>query len=98
LETALPLSLRLVEEKLLSPAEWVRRVSVSPAAILGVAGGTLQAGAPADVAVVDPAREWTVEAAKLRSRSRNSPFLGWKMKGRAIVTIVGGRIVHEERE
>ncbi|MGH7858833.1 MAG: dihydroorotase, partial [Candidatus Binatia bacterium] len=96
LETALPLSLRLMEERILSPADWVRRLSVAPAAILGVAGGTLERGSPADVAIVDPAREWTVEAAKLRSRSRNSPFLGWKMKGRAIVTIVGGRVVYEE--
>ena len=96
LETALPLSLRLIEEGILSPADWVRRLSAAPAKILGVAGGTLGAGSPADVTVVDPAREWTVDGARLRSKSRNSPFLGWAVKGRARATIVGGRIVHTE--
>ena len=49
----------------------------------------------ADVTIVDPQAEWRVEASALQSRSKNSPFLGWAMKGRAIVTIVGGRVVHE---
>ena len=62
---------------------------------LGVAGGTLNAGVVADVTIVDPAAEWRVEAAALKSRSKNSPFLGWTMKGRAIYTLVGGRIVYE---
>ncbi len=97
LETALPLSLRLVEERVLSPADLVRRLSVAPAAILGVNGGTLRARSAADVTILDPSREWPVEAAGLRSKSKNSPFLGWTMKGRALVTIVGGRIVHNER-
>jgi dihydroorotase len=96
LETALPLSLRLVEEGVLSAADWVRKISMEPARILRVGGGTLRVGAAADVAVVDPAREWRVEAAALRSKSKNSPFLGWTMKGRAVYTLVGGRVVHEE--
>jgi dihydroorotase len=95
LETALPLSLRLVEEHVLSPADWVRRTSVGPAEILGVGGGTLRAGALADVTVVNPEVEWRVNAAELRSKSKNSPFLGWTMRGRAISTIVGGRVVFE---
>ncbi|MCI0346567.1 MAG: dihydroorotase, partial [Chloroflexi bacterium] len=97
LETALSLSLRLVEERVLSAADLVRRLSVAPAAILGVNGGTLRARSTADVTILDPSREWPVEAAGLRSKSKNSPFLGWTMKGRAVVTIVGGRIVHDER-
>jgi dihydroorotase len=96
LETALPLSLRLVEARVLSPADWVRRTSVNPAEILGVAGGTLRAGALADVTVVNPEIEWRVNAAELRSKSKNSPFLGWTMRGRAICTIVGGRVVFED--
>jgi dihydroorotase len=96
LETALPLSLRLVEEGVLSATDWVRKLSTEPARILGVAGGTLRSGVPADVTLVDPAREWRVEAARLRSKSKNSPFLGWTMRGRAICTLVGGRVVHEE--
>jgi dihydroorotase len=74
----------------------VRRTSVGPAEILGVAGGTLGAGAPADVTVVNPEIEWRVNAAELRSKSKNSPFLGWTMRGRAICTIVGGRVVFED--
>jgi len=95
LETALPLSLRLVEEGVLTPSDWVRRLSSAPAKILAVAGGSLKAGSVADVTVVDPQAEWRVEAAALKSRSKNSPFLGWAMKGRAFATLVGGRIVHE---
>lgn len=98
LETALPLSLRLIEEHILSPADWVRRLSVAPVEILGVAGGTLKAGAMADVTIVDPQREWRVESTMLKSKSRNSPFLGWTMRGRAVTTIVGGRIVHEDAD
>jgi len=96
LETALPLSLRLVEEGVLSATDWVRKISMEPARMLRVAGGTLRVGVPADVAVVDPVREWRVEPAALRSKSKNSPFLGWTMKGRAVYTLVGGRVVHEE--
>ena len=95
LETALPLSLRLIEEGVLTPSDWVRRLSSTPAKILAVAGGSLNAGSVADVTVVDPQAEWRVEAAALKSRSKNSPFLGWAMKGRALATLVGGRIVHE---
>ena len=96
LETALPLSLRLVKERVLGPADWVRRTSVAPAEILGVAGGTLRPGATADLTVVNPEVEWRVNAAELRSKSKNSPFLGWTVRGRAICTIVGGRVVFED--
>ena len=95
LETALPLSLGLVERRLLTPSDWVRRLSSRPAEILGVPGGNLRPGAIADVTVVSPAAEWRVETGRLKSKSKNSPFLGWKMKGRACFTLVGGRVVHE---
>jgi dihydroorotase len=95
LETALPLSLRLIERGDLRPIDLVKRMSTIPAEILGVAGGRLRAGDVADVTIIDPALEWRVEAAGLRSKSKNSPFLGWTMKGRATTTIVGGRIVYE---
>ena len=98
LETALPLSLRLVEERVLTPSDWVRRLSSTPAEILGVPGGTLRPGALADVTIVDPAAEWRAEASRLKSKSKNSPFLGWTMKGRAFFTLVGGRVVHEGAE
>jgi dihydroorotase len=76
----------------------VRRLSAKPAEILGVRGGTLRPGAIADVTVVSPAAEWRVEASRLKSKSKNTPFLGWKMKGRAAFTLVGGRVVHEGAE
>ena len=98
LETALPLSLRLVEEGVLSEADWVRRMSTVPAEILKVAGGTIRVGAVADVTIVSPTRSWRVEASALRSKSKNTPFLGWEMKGRALYTLVGGRVVHEEAQ
>jgi dihydroorotase len=98
LETALPLSLRLVERRLLTPQEWVSRLSAKPAEILGVPGGTLRPGAIADVTVVSPGAEWRVEASRLKSKSKNTPFLGWKMKGKAAFTLVGGRVVHEGAE
>src|SRR5258708_21179766 len=63
--------------------------------ILGVKGGGLAVGDVADVTVLDPTLEWRVELAGLRSKSKNSPFLGWTMKGRALATIVGGRLVYE---
>jgi dihydroorotase len=55
----------------------------------------LRPGTVADVTVIDPAAEWRVEASRLQSKSKNTPFLGWPMKGRAVFTMVGGRVVHE---
>ncbi len=95
LETALPLSLRLLERGVLRPIDLVRRMSTIPAEIIGVNGGRLRPGDVADVAIVDPTLEWRVEGAGLRSKSKNSPFLGWTMKGRATATIVAGRLVYE---
>ncbi len=98
LETALPLSLRLVTGGTLTPSALVERLSTAPARILRVPGGTLAEGSPADVTLVDPEAAWTVETPKLRSKSKNTPFRGHEMKGKAIVTIVGGRIVFDGRE
>jgi dihydroorotase len=97
LETALPLVLRLVAEKVLDLPTLVARMTVGPARILNLPAGTLAPGAPADVTLVDPDRRWKVEARKMRSKSRNTPFEGWDMTGRAAVVLVGGRVVHEDR-
>jgi dihydroorotase len=97
LETALPLVLRLVAEKALDLPTLVARLTVGPARILNLPAGTLAPGAPADVTLVDPDRRWKVEARKMRSKSRNTPFEGWDMTGRAAVVLVGGRVVHEDR-
>ncbi len=95
LETALPLSLALLAGGRVSPARLVELLSVNPARILKLRGkGSLDVGADGDVTVIDPDAEWEVRAADLRSTSRNSPFLGWTMRGRAIATIRGGRVTH----
>jgi len=92
LETALGLVLRLVDNGLLSITEAVRKLSVNPAAVLKIGKGTLSVGADADITIIDPKAEWTVDSAQFKSRSRNTPFDGWRLKGRAVHTIVGGKI------
>lgn len=94
LETSLPLSLKLVEEGVLTLPALVEKMACNPAAILGIDRGTLRQGAVADITVIDPAAVWTVEAGTLASKSKNSPFLGWEMKGAAAYTIVGGTVVY----
>ena len=97
LETALPLALRLVAEGVADLPTIVARMTVGPARVLGLPAGTLAAGADADLTLVDPARRWRVEARSFRSKGRNTPFEGWDVVGRAVVVLVGGRLVHEER-
>jgi dihydroorotase len=96
LETSLPLSLKLVEEKVLGITALVEKMSLNPARILGIDRGTLQAGAVADITIVNTALEWVVEAEKLASKSKNSPWIGERMKGRAVYTIVGGKVVFKK--
>ncbi|MGC8668525.1 MAG: dihydroorotase [Chthonomonadales bacterium] len=94
LETAFALTYtHLVQTGILSLSDAVRRLSTAPARILGLPGGTLAPGSPADVAIFDLQEEWVVTPAELRSKSCNTPFLGQRLTGRAIFTVVGGRIV-----
>ncbi|MBD0316754.1 MAG: dihydroorotase [Nitrospiraceae bacterium] len=93
LETALSLTLGLVEEGVLSLEQAVLKLTGAPAAAFGLKKGTLAVGADADVAIVDPNEQWEVDPGKFRSKSRNTPFVGWKVKGRVKTTLVGGRIV-----
>ena len=97
LETELPLELRLVADGVLDLQALVARMTTGPARILGLPGGTLAAGAPADLTLIDPERRWRVDARAFRSKSRNTPFEGWEMTGRAVAVLVGGRLVHDER-
>lgn len=96
LETALTLSLRLISEKVLTMTQLVEKMSVNPARILQLDRGHLSEGAAADITVLDPDLEWIVEKDKLESKSKNSPFLGWKMKGKASHVICEGRLVLED--
>ena len=97
LETSLPLSLALVRDGVISPLRLVELMSSAPAAILGVAGGTLQPGAVADVTVIDPQRLFTFNAAYSLSKGKNSPFDGWRLQGRAVLTLLAGRVTFSDR-
>jgi dihydroorotase len=94
LETAVPLVLELVRAGALTPAALVTRMSVAPARVFGLPGGTLADGAAADVTVIDPEATWTCDAVALRSRSRNTPFAGRTLHGRIALTVVGGTIAY----
>ncbi|HMJ88251.1 MAG TPA: dihydroorotase, partial [Candidatus Acidoferrum sp.] len=93
-ETELPLSLmQLYHTRRLPLADIIAKFTVAPAKLLHLNKGTLAIGADADVTVIDPDVEWTYERAGSASKSKNSPFGGWKFKGKAVFTIVGGKIV-----
>jgi len=93
LETALGIYLKaLVDPKHLSLSDLILRMTRRPLEVLGRAGGTLEAGFDADVTVFDPAQQWTVRASDFASKSRNTPFDGWNLSGRILLTVVGGRV------
>jgi len=92
LETAVPLSLdRLVHAGRIRLSRMVELLSVNPARILNVPGGSLSEGAPADITIIAPELKVKIEAGKLRSRSKNTPFDGWELRGGVAATLVGGR-------
>jgi dihydroorotase len=94
LETALGLCwTNLVEKKVLTARQLVEKMSVNPRRILNLAGGSLEVGKESDLTLFDPNAEWTVDPEKFKSLSRNTPFAGWKLKGRAAMTVVGGLVV-----
>jgi dihydroorotase len=94
LETAVPMVFdRLVHPGRISVARMIELLSTNPAKVMNVPGGTLAEGGPADITILAPDTAVTVEAAAMRSKSKNTPFDGWRMKGAVVATIVGGRIV-----
>jgi dihydroorotase len=97
--TSLETTLALVVTKLIEPGhlDWLTALSkmtVNPARILGLKKGTLRPGADADVTIIDPAVEWTVNPERFRSKSANTPLAGMKLRGRAAQVIVGGEVRH----
>lgn len=92
LETAVGLSLALVQGGVLTLSQLIAKLASNPARILGVQGGDLLVGGPADVTVLELNTPWTVDIQQFKSKSRNSPFDGWQLTGRAAMTIVGGEI------
>jgi len=99
LETAVSLCLdRLVHAGAIDLARMVELFSSGPAGVLGLEKGRLSKGADADVTVIDPERRVTVDAQSFASKSRNTPFGGWELRGGPLLTIVGGEIVHDGRD
>jgi dihydroorotase len=95
LETALGLALtQLVHTGQISMWHLVSLMSTNPARIVNQPYGRLSVGGPADITIFDPQLEWTYQTATGRSKSRNSPFDGWKLKGAVTATVVGGRVVY----
>jgi dihydroorotase len=95
LEPAIPLLLDLVRDGVLSPLRLFDALSTRPARVAKLEGGTLAPGALADIAIIDPELRWTISAASLCSRSSNTPFLQREVRGKAVMTIVGGEVVYE---
>lgn len=93
LESAAALVLDALVPAVLSPRRFVEALSTGPARIFGLEAGSLRPGMPGDVAVIDPDHVWTIDPRAFRSRSRNTPFAGRRVRGRVVRTLVGGRTV-----
>jgi dihydroorotase len=95
LETLLPICvMSLIEPGHLTWPQLIEKLTVNPARVLGIDRGTLKPGVKADVAVVDPKVEWTIDPNSFRSKSRNCPFAGWRVRGRAHTVLVNGKVRH----
>ena len=98
LETALPLTLALPEEGILTLESTIEKLTTAPAKAFSLSKGSLAPGADADVVIVDPQETWEIDPSRFRSKSRNTPFAGWKVKGRVKTTLLSGRVVYESSE
>lgn len=98
LETALGLTLGLVQQGRLTLQRAMTCLTSAPAAVLGLPRGTLEPGAAADVTLIDPDTSWTVDPERFRSKSRNTPFAGWVLKGQVVRTLVAGMTVYQRPE
>ena len=98
LETALPLSLKLVDEKILSMGDVIKKLTSTPANIFNLKAGSLSLGNEADILIFNPNLEYSIDISKFHSKSKNSPFDGWKVKGKVIHTLVKGKTAYSENE
>ncbi|MBU0682257.1 MAG: dihydroorotase [Proteobacteria bacterium] len=96
LETSVPLTLALVRDEIITPARMIELMSVNPCRILGVEGGSLAQGVPADITLIDPDRIFTYEEKDVVSKSKNSPFLDWSLQGKAVLTLLDGNITYSD--
>ena len=93
LESALPISLKLVEEGVLTWSQLVTKMSYAPAKVFNLPGGSFKPGNLADITIIDPNLSYKIDVTQFYSKGRNCPFNGWEVKGKAIITIIGGNIV-----
>ena len=98
LETALPLSLKLVDEKILSMGDVIKKLTSTPANIFNLKAGSLSLGNEADILIFNPNLEYSIDISKFHSKSKNSPFDGWKVKGKVIHTLVKGKTAYSANE
>ena len=97
-ETALPLYMEVFYHTgKLSPIDFVKKMTVSPASVLNIPRGSISIGDIADITLVDPNMNWTYDVTSTLSKSRNSPFHNRKLKGKAIYTIVNGKVIHKDK-
>ena len=96
LETAVPLALRLVQEGIIDEKRLVELLAINPAKIIGVVSGSLAKDGRADITIIDPQREFPYTRDMIVSKSKNSPFIDWQFKGKAVLTIVDGRIIYND--
>lgn len=93
LETLVPISIKaLVDTGHLTWSQWIAKLTINPARVLGIKKGSLQPDADADVTIIDPNQVWTIDPTQFKSKSRNCPFAGWQVRGRAAATLVGGTV------
>jgi dihydroorotase len=95
LETAFGLLMRLVDAGQIDLPTLIRVLTIGPAQVFNLEAGTLRVGAEADLVVIDPGAEWTVDVRKFQSKGRNSPLHGERFRGLIRMTMVGGEVVHE---
>lgn len=99
LETALPLGIKvLIGEGWLTPSQLIEKMTINPAKMLGIDKGSIEVGKVADITIIDPEAEYKVDVSKFASKSKNSPFDGYEVKGKIEYTIVAGKVVVEKGE
>lgn len=97
LETSLACAVRaLLDPPRFDWPDLIERMSTAPARVLGLPGGALRCGADADIVLIDPHQEWVIQPELFLSRARNTPFGGWRVRGRAVGTLLGGRWTHQD--
>jgi dihydroorotase len=98
LETLLPLTLRLVDEKVIDLSRAIALLTQEPARLLGLLdsgqGGTLAVGSRADICIFDPEQFWTLTPETINSEGINTPFMGWDLKGRVTHTLMAGKVTY----